>query len=56
MSHWNPKALWDELVQALKGWMGEEEEEQASDPSLLLHLMYTAPLVLAVLALMRRVA
>ena len=52
MSQWDPKSLWDELVQAFRDW--GEDEEQAKDPSLAFHLLFTAPLLLALLALMKR--
>lgn len=53
MSDWNPKSLWDELVQTFKGWTDDDEDdEQARDPGVMYHLMYTAPLLLAVFAMM----
>jgi hypothetical protein len=57
MADWNPKDLWDELRRAIDDWMapGEDQEgEQAGDPSLLFHLCFTAPLVIGVLAMLRR--
>ena len=53
MSQWDPKTLWDELKRTFGGWTNDDEE-QSSDPTLLFHLMFTAPLLLGVLALMRR--
>ena len=54
MSDRKPKSLWDELVEAFMGTSDDDDDEQARDPSLLVHLMYTAPIVIAVFALMRR--
>lgn len=56
MADWNPKELWNELRQAIDDWMvGERdgEGEQADDPTLLFHLCFTAPLVIAAIALAR---
>jgi hypothetical protein len=53
MRDWDPKRLWDELLQAFLG-RDEEDDEEVGDPTLLLHLMFTAPLLLALLALARR--
>ena len=49
MDEWNPRRWWAQLREALKGWIGEEEEEQARDPSLMFHLTFSAPLFIAVL-------
>jgi hypothetical protein len=57
MTDWNPKALWTELRRAIDDWMAGEREgegEQADDPTLLFHLCFTAPLVIGVLAMLRR--
>ena len=58
MADWDPKHLWDELRRAIDDWMvgdreGEGEGEQADDPTLLFHLTYTAPIVIALIALLR---
>ena len=56
MADWNPKDLWNELRQAIDDWMvGERdgEGEQADDPTLLFHLAFTAPLLIAAIALSR---
>jgi hypothetical protein len=54
----NLKALWEELVQAFHGWMDQhdddDEGEQAQDPSLVFHLLFTAPLLLGLFAMMTR--
>ena len=53
MSNWNPKGLWDELKRAFGGW-NDDDDEQSSDPTLLFHLMFLAPLLLGVLAMIRK--
>jgi hypothetical protein len=54
MRDWNPKSLWDELLRAFHGWMDEQDDEQARDPTFLFHLLFTAPLLLGILAMMTR--
>jgi hypothetical protein len=55
MRNWNPKSLWDELKRAFHGWMdGDDEGEKAQDPSLMFHLLFTAPLLLGLFAMMTR--
>ena len=49
----DPKSLWDELRKTLQG-PADEDDEQSSDPTLLFHLMATAPLLLALIAMARR--
>jgi hypothetical protein len=54
MRDWKPKSLWDELRRAFHGWMEDDEgeqREQASDPSLMFHLVFTAPLLLGLYAM-----
>ena len=53
MSDWNPKSLWDELKRTFGG-RDEDDDEQSSDPTLLFHLMFIAPLLIGVLAMIRR--
>jgi len=53
MSHWNPKAIWDELLRTLRG-ADEDRDDQAADPNLLFHLLFTAPLLLSLLAMAKR--
>ena len=55
MSDWNPKSLWDELKRTFAR-DESDDEEQSSDPTLLFHMMFTAPLLLGVLAMVRRLA
>jgi hypothetical protein len=57
MADWNPKHLWEDLRRAIDEWMVPDEDgegEQADDPTLLFHLCFTAPLVIGVLAMLRR--
>ena len=57
MKDWNPKALWDELVRTLSGTEDDDRKsdgEQSSDPTLLFHLMFTAPLLLGLLMMAKR--
>ena len=56
MADWNPKDFWNELRQAIDDWMvgdRDGEGEQADDPALLFHLAFTAPLLIAAIALAR---
>ena len=55
MSDWNPKSLWDELKRTFER-DNSDDEEQSSDPTLLFHMMFTAPLVIGVLAMVRRLS
>ncbi len=57
MRNWNPRRLWNEVREALLSWLdADDDEEQAKDPSLLFHLLFSVPLLLALLATLRRVA
>jgi hypothetical protein len=51
----NPKTLWEEL-RAFIGFSDEDDDEgeQAQDPGILFHLLFTVPLVITVLATTRR--
>ena len=57
MKDWNLKAVWDEIKRTL-GSPDEADDdssdEQSSDPTLLFHLMFTAPLLLGLLMMARR--
>ena len=53
MRNWDPKSLWEELRRTLQGWT-HDDEEQSSDPTLLFHLMLTAPLLIGILAMVKR--
>lgn len=46
--------IWDELRQAIDEWMGDDPEPGDDDPALLFHLMLTAPLLLGLIAMLRR--
>lgn len=54
--HQDPKTLWDELLRAFHGWMNpdEDEGEQAQDPSLMFHLLFTVPLLIGLYTMMTR--
>lgn len=56
MKDWNPKSLWDELLEALRGDIddGEEQGEQSYDPALVFHLIFTIPLLIGIVSLARR--
>jgi hypothetical protein len=54
-----PSSLWDDVRAAIRGWIGgsgddDEEGEQAQDPGLLFHALFTAPMVIMLIALGRR--
>jgi hypothetical protein len=53
-----PDGLWDQLLRKVNSWLDDDlddDEEQASeDPSLVFHLMLTAPLVIGFLVIVRR--
>ena len=51
---WDPKSLWDELVRAFHGWMGNEDEEgeKAQDPTFMFHMLFTVPLLLGLYLMM----
>ena len=50
MEHWNPRRLWTQFRDALRGLMDDEDDEESSqDPSLTFHLTFSAPLFLALL-------
>lgn len=53
MSNWNPKRLWEELVETLLG-SDDERDERSFDPNLAFHLMFIAPLLMGLLLLARR--
>lgn len=54
MTNWNPKAMWHQLCEAVREWMSPEDEDEVQDPNLLFHLAFVAPLLLGVIAMMRR--
>jgi hypothetical protein len=58
MKRVGPKGLWDQLLRKVNSWLDDDlddDDEQASeDPSLLFHLMLTAPLLIGFLVLVRR--
>ena len=58
MKNLRPDGLWDQLLRKVNSWLDDDlddDDEQASeDPSLMFHLMLTAPLVIGFLVLVRR--
>ena len=56
MKDWNLKAVWDEIKRTLGSGERDDDssEDQSSDPTLLFHLMFTAPLLLGLLMMARR--
>ena len=53
MSDWNPKRLWDELVETLLG-DAEDREQRSLDPNLAFHLLFAAPLLMGLLLMVKR--
>lgn len=50
-----PKTIWDELRAVLDGRPDDDDEgEQAQDPALLFHALFTVPLVIAMFVSLRR--
>jgi hypothetical protein len=57
---WQPQQVWESLRQRVREWMGVDDapegqsNEDEADPTLLFHLSISAPLLIALLMLMRR--
>jgi hypothetical protein len=57
---WQPEQVWKSVRQRVREWMGVEDvresqsNEDEADPTLLFHLSISAPLLIALLMLMRR--
>ena len=50
-----PKTIWDELRSVLGGRPDDDDEgEQAQDPALLFHALFTVPLVISLFVALRR--
>ena len=50
-----PRTLWDDLRDVLNGRPDDDDEgEQAQDPALLFHALFTVPLVIALFSAFRR--
>jgi len=50
-----PRTIWDELRAVLNGRPDDDEEgEQAQDPALVFHALFTVPMVIAIFAVFRR--
>nr|AUN35570.1 hypothetical protein [uncultured bacterium] len=57
MKRRKPKTIWDELRAVLNGRPDDDDEgEQAQDPALLFHVLFTVPLVIAVFSAFRRLS
>ena len=54
MRDWSPRTLWHSLCEAVKEWMGECDPDEGDDPALLLPLAVLAPLLLGLIAMLRR--
>lgn len=62
MGQWQPERVWQSVRRRVREWMGVDdspeagsgENEEEADPSMLFHLSVTAPIVIALLILMRR--
>jgi len=53
-----PRTIWDELRAVLNGRPDDDdgEGEEAQDPALLFHALFTVPLVIAIFSAFRRLA
>ena len=51
-----PKTIWDELRSVLEGRPDDDDDEgeQAQDPALLFHALFTVPLVISLFVALRR--
>jgi hypothetical protein len=58
MGDWQPGRVWESVRKRVLEWMdeggAEASDEDEADPMLMFHLAITAPVVIGVLALMRR--
>jgi hypothetical protein len=54
MPTWKLKTLWNRVRRTVEEWMDGEESPEASDASLMFHLVVFTPLLIGVLALMRK--
>ena len=52
MSEWSPQSLWDRLRRTWEGWM--DEDIDVDDPSILFHLLFATPFLIAFVILARR--
>jgi hypothetical protein len=57
---WQPERVWESVRRRVLEWMGVDEghdgqsNEEEADPTLLFHMSVSAPLLIALLMLMRR--
>lgn len=60
MDDWQPGRVWESLRRRVREWWDADESgegqsgEDEADPAMLFHLSVTAPIVIALLILMRR--
>ena len=60
MGEWHPERIWQSVRRQVEEWMGVDDSPEAqsnedeADPTMLFHLSVTAPIVIALLILMRR--
>lgn len=52
MNDWSPKSWWERLRRTVEGWMDEDME--TDDATAMFHLLFAAPLFIALLILIRR--
>jgi hypothetical protein len=53
MSDGSPETLWDRLRRSVRAWIDEDDAE-VDDASLAFNLIFVAPVVLALVVLLRR--
>jgi hypothetical protein len=53
MRDWSPRSLWHALRETVERWMDESDADDV-DPALVFHLAFTAPLLLGLIAMLRR--
>jgi hypothetical protein len=55
MREWSLKSAWKRVRRRVEAWMDDEEpSDDAADPALMVHLVVTTPLLICILALMRK--
>lgn len=53
MRDWSPRTLWHDLCEIVEEWMSGEDADEV-DPALLFHLALTVPLLIGLVAMLRR--
>jgi hypothetical protein len=57
MREWKLKSAWKRVRHSVAKWMGDDHDDpsdEAADPAFIFHLIVTTPLLIYVLALMRK--